>query len=110
MCIRDRFTIDDGENFKEGIVHRLDKDTSGIIVITKNLISKNKFREMFKKLADKYLEKTSSVSSPKIANQFSGDRNLKPINKDSHYIATSHLSVKRGHWANRDFSEYRDAA
>ena len=47
--LKDQFTIDDGENFKEGIVHRLDKDTSGIIVITKNLISKNKFREMFKK-------------------------------------------------------------
>ncbi len=47
--LKDQFTIDDGENFKEGIVHRLDKDTSGIIIITKNLISKNKFREMFKK-------------------------------------------------------------
>ena len=44
--LKDQFIIDDGENFKEGIVHRLDKDTSGIIVITKNLISKNKFREI----------------------------------------------------------------
>ena len=33
---------------KGGIVHRLDKDTSGIIVITKNINSKNKLREMFK--------------------------------------------------------------
>ena len=47
--LKDQFTIDDGESFKEGIVHRLDKDTSGIIIITKSLISKNKFREMFKK-------------------------------------------------------------
>ena len=47
--LKDQFAINDGENFKEGIVHRLDKDTSGIIVITKNLLSKNKFREMFKK-------------------------------------------------------------
>ena len=46
--LKDQFTINDNENFKEGIVHRLDKDTSGIIVITKNQISKNKFREMFK--------------------------------------------------------------
>ncbi len=46
--LKDQFTINDGENFKEGIVHRLDKDTSGIIIITKNIISKNKFREMFK--------------------------------------------------------------
>ena len=63
-----------------------------------------------KKFADKYLERTSSVSSHEIANKFSGDRNLKPTKKDSHYIATYHLAVKRGHWANRDFSEYREAA
>ena len=62
------------------------------------------------KFADKYLEKNSSVSSPKIANKFSGDRNLKPIKKDGDYIAISPLGSKRGHWANRDFSEYREAA
>ena len=43
-----QFEIEDDESFKEGIVHRLDKDTSGIIIITKNRNSKNKFREMFK--------------------------------------------------------------
>ena len=63
-----------------------------------------------KKFADKYLEKTSSVSSPKIANKFSGDRNLKPIKQNGDYIATSPLGAQRGHWANRDFSEYREAA
>ena len=46
--LKHQFTIDDGENYKEGIVHRLDKDTSGIMIITKNIISKNKFREMFR--------------------------------------------------------------
>ena len=46
--LKDQFTIDDNEYLKEGIVHRLDKDTSGVIVITKNLNSKNKFKEMFK--------------------------------------------------------------
>ena len=46
--LKHQFKVDDGENFKEGIVHRLDKDTSGVIIITKNLISKNKFRDMFK--------------------------------------------------------------
>ena len=46
--LRDQFTIDDNEYLKEGIVHRLDKDTSGVIVITKNHNSKNKFKEMFK--------------------------------------------------------------
>ena len=47
--LKDHFAINDGENYKEGIVHRLDRDTSGIIIITKNLNSKNIFREMFKK-------------------------------------------------------------
>ena len=46
--LNNQFVIDDDENLKEGIVHRLDKDTSGIIVITKNLNSKNLLREMFK--------------------------------------------------------------
>ena len=52
--LKDQFIIDDTEKLKEGIVHRLDKDTSGIIIITKNLISKNKFREMFK---NRYIKK-----------------------------------------------------
>ncbi len=46
--LKDQFSIYDSENIKEGIVHRLDRDTSGIIIITKNIISKNKFKEMFK--------------------------------------------------------------
>ena len=46
--LKDQFTIDDKEFLKGGIVHRLDKDTSGVIIITKNHKSKNKFKEMFK--------------------------------------------------------------
>ena len=46
--LKNQFSIDDDEKLKEGIVHRLDKDTSGIIIITKNLISKEKLRHMFK--------------------------------------------------------------
>ena len=46
--LKNQFIIEDDENYKEGIIHRLDKDTSGIIIITKNLITKYKFREMFK--------------------------------------------------------------
>ena len=61
-------------------------------------------------LARKYREKISIVSSNKISNQFLCDRNLKSIKEDSNHIAKFHLSFKRGHWANRDFSEYRDVA
>ena len=46
--LKQQFTIVDNDYLKEGIVHRLDKDTSGVIVITKNHNSKNKFKEMFK--------------------------------------------------------------
>lgn len=40
---------------RPGIVHRLDKDTTGIIVVAKNDIAHNKLSEMFK---EKTLEKT----------------------------------------------------
>ena len=43
------FKICDDEENKEGIVHRLDKDTSGIIIITKDTNSKKQFQEMFRK-------------------------------------------------------------
>ncbi len=46
--LKNHFIIEDDEKFKEGIVHRLDRDTSGIIIISKNLISKNKLRYLFK--------------------------------------------------------------
>ena len=42
--LKDQFIIDDNEYLKEGSVHRLDKDTSGLIIITKNSNSKNKFK------------------------------------------------------------------
>jgi 23S rRNA pseudouridine1911/1915/1917 synthase len=47
--LNSNFDIEDDEKNKEGIVHRLDKDTSGIIIISKNIISKKLFQEMFKK-------------------------------------------------------------
>ncbi len=46
--LKNQFVINDNEYLKEGIVHRLDKDTSGIIIITKNHISKSLFKKMFK--------------------------------------------------------------
>ena len=61
-------------------------------------------------LARKYREKMSRVSSSKNSNQFVDDKNLKSIKEDSKHIDIAHLSIKRGHWANRDFSEYREAA
>ena len=33
--LKDQFTIDDNDYLKEGIVHRLDKDTTGLIVVAK---------------------------------------------------------------------------
>ena len=46
--LKNQFTIQDSKNIKDGIVHRLDRDTSGVIIITKNHNSKNKFKQMFK--------------------------------------------------------------
>ena len=61
-------------------------------------------------LADKNCKETLSVSSLENLNQFTGDSNLKAISRDIKHIATSNLSVQKRHWANRDFSEYREAA
>ena len=63
-----------------------------------------------KNLSNKYLEKFSSVSSKKNANKLLEERNLIFENEDSKHIDMPHISIKREHWANRDFSEYRDAA
>tara|TARA_Y100001968_G_C19204146_1_gene641460 strand:- start:405 stop:653 length:249 start_codon:yes stop_codon:yes gene_type:complete len=64
-------------------------------------------------LARKYREKisNSNFASNKNSNQFLEDKNLKSLDADdSKYVNLSMLSIKRGHWANRDFSEYKEAA
>ncbi len=63
-----------------------------------------------KNLACKDSEKISGLSSNEIANKPLAETNLKSIIEDSHHIETSHLSIKICHWANRDFSEYKEAA
>ena len=63
-----------------------------------------------KNLVHKNHEKISSVSSNKNSNQSLYDKNLMPIMKDSKNLRLSHVSMKRIHWANRDFSEYRETA
>lgn len=47
--LKSYFDITDDEPFKEGIVHRLDRLTSGIIIIAKNSSIKSKLQELFKK-------------------------------------------------------------
>lgn len=43
-----KFEIEmDDKDFRPGIVHRLDKNTSGLMIIAKNSISKQKFSEIF---------------------------------------------------------------
>ena len=57
-------------------------------------------------LAKKYRSKISSFPSNKNSNQFLGDSNLKSINRDLNYSDNYNMAAKKGHWANRDFSEY----
>ena len=60
--------------------------------------------------ASKYPEKISNVSSNEISNKLLDDRGLESKTKDSRKIDLYNLSIKKVHWANRDFSEYREAA
>ena len=61
-------------------------------------------------LAFKYREKMTSVSPNDISCELSVGRNLNHITEDKNEIRISNVSIRKGHWANRDFSEYRNAA
>ena len=61
-------------------------------------------------LAFKYREKMTRVSPNEVSCEFSVGRNLNPIPEDKNEIGISHLLIRKGHWANRDFSEYRNTA
>ena len=61
-------------------------------------------------LARKYRSKISSVSSDKNSIQVMDDKNLISMKKEIEKISIDDLSIKKMHWANRDFSEYKKAA
>ena len=58
------------------------------------------------RLESKYTENFPSISS----SQLSIDNILKSPNKHSKNTSLSDLPIKKVHWANRDFSEYRNVA
>tara|TARA_B100000965_G_scaffold99373_1_gene81354 strand:- start:4230 stop:4979 length:750 start_codon:yes stop_codon:yes gene_type:complete len=70
-----KFEINDDEECKEGIIHRLDKDTSGIIIIAKNKRTKKMFKDMFKmrELKKYYLAFSYGVLNQ---NQIQIDKNI----------------------------------
>jgi len=63
-------------------------------------------------LARKYRLKISNsiASSNEVSNQLLGNRNLISTKEESEKISIANLSIKKIHWANRDFSEYKEAA
>ena len=61
-------------------------------------------------LARKYRSKISGDSSNEISNQLIEDKNLISMEEKGKRISILDLSVKRTLWANRDFSEYKEAA
>ena len=65
-----------------------------------------------KNLADRYRLKisSSSVSSNEVSNQFLDNRNLVSMKEEGEKNSIANLSIKKIHWANRDFSEYKKAA
>ena len=62
------------------------------------------------KTSCQYRSKISSVSSNEILNQNIDDNNLKSIEEEGKRISITNISIKRTHWANRDFSEYTETA
>ena len=61
-------------------------------------------------LARKYRLKISSESPNQISNQILGNKDPISITNDSDKKSIVDLSIKRIHWANRDFSEYKEIA
>ena len=61
-------------------------------------------------IASKSREKISVLSSGRNSNKLIDDRNSKSIKENKKFIAISHLPIKKTHWANRDFSEYKNVA
>ena len=52
----------------------------------------------------------SSVSLNEISDQPLDDATLISMKEEGKKISITNLSIKRIHWANRDFSEYKEAA
>ena len=52
----------------------------------------------------------SKVSSNKISDQLIDNTNLVFFKEEGKKTSIADLSIKRIHWANRDFSEYKEAA
>ena len=52
----------------------------------------------------------SRVSSNEISDQLLDDTNIMSMKEEGEKISIANLSIKRIHWANRDFSEYKEAA
>ena len=66
-------------------------------------------------LAKKYRLKILKISSScdsfdDISNKLFDDSNLISMKEEGENISIANLSIKRIHWANRDFSEYKKAA
>ncbi len=66
----------------------------------------------FQNLARNYRLKISNsiVSSNEISDQLIDDTNLISMKEESKENSIANLSIKKTHWANRDFSEYKKAA
>ena len=62
------------------------------------------------KLARNYHLKISSESADEVSNQNLENNKSKIIPNNANNISVVNLSLKRIHWANRDFSEYKKAA
>ena len=63
-------------------------------------------------LARKYRLKMSNsiASSNEVSNQLLGNRNLISTKEEGKKNSIANFSIKKIHWANRDFSEYKEAA
>lgn len=63
--LHNKFNIDDDEELKEGIVHRLDKDTSGILIFALNRKSAKYFSDLFSERKIEKIYEAIVIGEPK---------------------------------------------
>tara|TARA_Y100001968_G_scaffold10225_1_gene8578 strand:- start:854 stop:1093 length:240 start_codon:yes stop_codon:yes gene_type:complete len=61
-------------------------------------------------LAREYRLKISGTSCGEVLNQSLDNNDSKSTKNKTNNISVVNISIKRTHWANRDFSEYKEAA
>ncbi len=96
---------------RQGIVHRLDKGTSGLMVVVKNTETRNKILEMFKKreikktylaLVEGDISRDGEIKVPISRSKYAFGKFA--VNEEGKLAETSFILLKKYFWNNKTYS------